>query len=52
MSTATARSVFKLGEEIRGNREGLVVESGESYDVDGDTLTNYSDQQARWPYEI
>jgi hypothetical protein len=52
MSTATARSVFKLGEETRGNREGLVVESGDSYDVDVDTLTDYTDQDARWPYSL
>jgi hypothetical protein len=52
MSTASGRSVFKLGEDLRGNREGLIVESGDTYDVDGDTLTTYNDTQARWPYEI
>ena len=52
MSIAVGRSVFKLGEESRGNRSAEVIESGDSYDMDFDTFTTYTDQSVRFPYEI
>jgi len=52
MGTASGRTVFKLGEESRGNRTAEIVESGDSYDIDYDTVTAYTDQSVRFPYLI
>lgn len=50
MPTASARTVFKLGEDAEGNREVMTVESGDTYDLAYDTITNYSDADAGFPY--
>jgi len=52
MSTAVGRSVFKLGEESRGNRSAEIVESGDTYNMDIDTLTTYTEQTVRFPYTL
>ena len=52
MATASARSVFVLGNHVEGNRDIRIVESGDTYDLDWDTLTTYEDVEARVPYEI
>ena len=51
--TAVARTVFVLGKQLHGNRQALVVETGEEYSVDhDDTVTVYTAQTARFPYDI
>ncbi len=52
MATASGRTVFILGTELAGNRQAVVVESGSEYDLDADAIITYSDQTARFPYEI
>lgn len=48
----TARTVFVLGKEIHGNRQVLIVESGEAYSVNIDTMQVYTAQAARFPYNL
>lgn len=52
MPTAVGRTVFVLGKELHGNRQALIVENGEEYSVDISTMITYTDQTARFPYEI
>lgn len=52
MSTATARTVFVLGNAIEGNRDIVVVESGETYTLDADAIKVYTVQDARIPYTL
>lgn len=53
MATADQRFVFVLGKELHGNRQVLVVNSGEEY---SEYLVNqgtaYTAQTARFPYDI
>ena len=51
-STASAREFFVLGKENSGNRELVVVESGDTYSMDYSTVVAYTDQTAQFPYEI
>lgn len=50
-ATATARQVHVLGREVDGNREAVIVESGDTYDMDYNTITTYEDTDAAFPYE-
>lgn len=52
MATANARTVFVLGKEIQGNRQVLIVESGEEYTLDTAAVEVYSDDTAQFPYEL
>lgn len=52
MAEAEGRTVFVLGREVDGNRQVVVVEDGEEYNFDIDTITDYTDQTSRFPYEI
>jgi hypothetical protein len=49
-NTATARTVFVLGTEVAGNREVLIVESGDTYDLDPATISTYEAATAEFPY--
>lgn len=51
-NTTTARTVFVLGKQIAGNRQALIVESGEEYSVSVSTIIAYTDQTARFPYDL
>jgi hypothetical protein len=52
-STASERMVFVLGKEIHGNRQVLIVEDGEEYDLDADDAVEYgADENDRFPYEL
>ena len=51
MSEATQRIVLVLGSEDEGNRHAVVVESGETYDIDYATVVEYDDATAEFPYE-
>lgn len=51
-STAVGRTVFVLGKQVHGNRQVMIVNDGESYDVDLATMTAYTAQTARFPYEL
>jgi len=48
--TASGRTVFVLGQEVDGNREVAVVESGDEYAMDFATVATYSDGDATFPY--
>lgn len=52
MPTANGRTVFLLGRRLDGNRQAMVVEDGQEYSVDPDTITVYTSQTVRFPYEI
>jgi hypothetical protein len=52
MSTAVGRTVFVLGKELHGNRQAIVVEDGEEYSVDISAKVEYTDQTAKFPYEV
>ena len=52
MSTASGKSVFKLGEESRNNREAIIIGDTYTYDVDYATFTTYTDQSVRFPYLV
>jgi hypothetical protein len=52
-STASERMVFVLGKELHGNRQVLIVEDGEEYDLDADDAVEYdADETTQFPYEI
>jgi len=51
-ATATARQVHVLGRELDENREVIVVESGDTYDLDYDTISTYSASDAAFPYQV
>lgn len=54
--TAVGRTVFVLGKELHGNRQVVIVEDGEEYGFEyaaiEDIITPYTDQTARFPYEV
>lgn len=52
MATASGRTVFVLGRVLDGNREVVIVEDGDTYDLDYAAVSTYTDQEARFPYEI
>lgn len=53
MATAADRLVFVMGKELHGNRQVLVVNSGEEYnDYLVNQATAYTAQTARYPYDI
>lgn len=54
-ATAVGRTVFVLGKEAHGNRQAVIVGAGEEYNSDSlavGTITAYTDQTARYPYEV
>lgn len=52
MSTTDGRTVFVLGRELDGNRQAIVVEDAQEYSLNAETIVEYSDQDARFPYEV
>jgi hypothetical protein len=48
----TERTVFVLGREVDGNREALIVDSGKEYTLDPETIVEYSDESAEFPYGV
>jgi hypothetical protein len=50
--TASGRTVFVLGTELAGNREALIVEDGEEYSLDAETIVTYTDDTAEFPYSV
>lgn len=51
-NTADGRTVFVLGKELHGNRQVVVVEDGEEYDLDPAAIADYTDEDAQFPYEL
>ena len=51
MSTATQRIVLVLGSEDENNRHAVVVESGETYDIDYAAVVDYDHATAEFPYQ-
>ena len=51
-NTASGRTVFVLGRELDGNRQAVVVESGQEYDLDPLAIVAYATVTARFPYTI
>lgn len=52
MATTTGRTVFVLGKELHGNRQVVIVEDGQEYNFDAATILPYTNQTARFPYEV
>ena len=52
MATTSGRTVFVLGKELLGNREAIIVEDGKEYTLDPDTIVEYTDDTAQFPYEV
>lgn len=50
--TASSRSVFVLGTEAAENREIVIVESGDQYDLDAATITAYTVATTSFPYSV
>ena len=50
--TTSGRTVFVLGTELAGNREAIIVASGKEYTLDADTIVEYSDESAEFPYGV
>lgn len=46
MPTASGRTVFVIGKAAEGNREMLVVESGDTYDLAYAAITTYNHADA------
>lgn len=51
MSTTSARTVFVLGREVDGNREVVIVDANKEYSMNANTISEYSDADAAFPYE-
>lgn len=51
-NTAVGRTVFVLGQEVKGNRQAVVVENGESYDLDPAAIVSYTSDRAQFPYTV
>lgn len=51
-NTASSRTVFVLGKELAGNRQAFIVESGAEYSVYATAIVAYTDQTAKFPYDI
>ena len=52
MVNSSARTVFVLRSEDAGNRSAHIVEAGEEYTMDLDTIVEYSDATANFPYSV
>lgn len=52
MSTTNQRTVFVLGKEIQKNRQAIVVEAGEEYDLDPSAIVSYTSDAAQFPYTL
>lgn len=51
-NTASGRTVFVLGKDVRGNRQAIVVESGQTYDLDPAAIVAYTSGLTQFPYTI
>lgn len=51
-NTANARTVFVLGKELAGNRQAVVVEAGQEYDLDPTAIVSYTSDAAQFPYVL
>jgi hypothetical protein len=51
-NTAVGRTVFVLGSETAGNRDVVIVESGDEYDLDPAAIVTYSNEKAQFPYSL
>ena len=49
-NTTSGRTVFVLGLEALDNREIVVVEDGDQYDLDATTITAYTSGLTQFPY--
>jgi hypothetical protein len=52
MATTDGRTVFVLGREVDGNRQAVIMEDAQEYNIDADTIVEYSDATAAFPYEV
>lgn len=51
-NTANARTVFVLGKEVNKNRQAIIVEAGEEYDLDPTAIVSYTSDAAQFPYTL
>jgi hypothetical protein len=52
MSTADGREIYVIGKQADGNREVVIVEDGATHDLPAAAKYTYTDQVARFPYEL
>lgn len=52
MATVSGRTVFVLGKRIHGNRQVIIQNDGEEYNLSTDAIVAYTNDTARFPYEI
>lgn len=51
-NTANGRTVFVLGKELHGNRQAVIVEDGQEYDLDPAAIVSYTSDRAQFPYTL
>jgi hypothetical protein len=51
-NTANGRTVFVVGKELHGNRQVVVVENGQEYDLDPAAIVSYTSDVAQFPYTL
>lgn len=51
-NTAVGRTVFVVGQPLQGNRQAVVVENGEQYDLDPTAIVSYTSDRAQFPYVL
>ena len=50
MSTTSGKTTFLIGRHVDGNRQVLVVADAKEYTIDADSIVEYSDASALFPY--
>lgn len=51
-SIANGREIYVLGKEEYGNREVVIVESGEVHDLPAAAINTYDSELTKFPYSI
>lgn len=52
MATTTEREIYRLGREVDGNREVIILEEGTTHDLPVGAKFLYSDVNTRFPYSL
>lgn len=52
MPVAASRVIHVIGKHVHGNREMLVSDAGDTYDLPEEAVTTYDDGNTQFPYEI
>ena len=52
MSVTTEREIYRLGREVDGNREVVILEEGTTHDLPACAKFTYADVNTRFPYAL